>query len=241
MANPSKVLGTVVEVSTFGEGIFLVRFFVGSRYTRFLPGQFLHLTLDPFDSTLGYWPESRVFSIASRPRQDDVIIVYSVKGSYTQRMSRELVVGRKVWLKLPYGDFVISQSLLEAGPVILIAGGTGVAPFLPFLVGFPSSAGTVHLFYGARHPSNILFKEELASLLDKPWFNLHLMVESPGEIALPHESGRLSVEKVGKVLGPELQDCNVFISGPPSMIQQFRSDLLEMNLPTERIHIDSWE
>ena len=34
--------------------------------TPFKPGQFLHLALDAFEPG-GFWPESRVFSIASAP------------------------------------------------------------------------------------------------------------------------------------------------------------------------------
>ena len=40
------------------------------RCPLFKPGQFLHLAIDPYDGA-GFWPESRVFSIASSPRDRD--------------------------------------------------------------------------------------------------------------------------------------------------------------------------
>ena len=76
----------------------------------FRPGQFLHLTVDDYDPA-GFWPESRVFSIASSPRERERIrICYSVKGRYTTKMEQALKVGGEVWIKLPYGDFVIDDT-----------------------------------------------------------------------------------------------------------------------------------
>ena len=92
---------------------------------RFTPGQFLHLALDPYDAD-GFWPDSRVFSIASSPvARTNLSITYAVKGAFTTRMERELIVGAVVWVKLPYGEFVIDQSR----DAVLFAGGTGVTAF----------------------------------------------------------------------------------------------------------------
>lgn len=241
MANPSKVLGTVSHLQGFGEGVYQVTFAVPSRSTRYLPGQFLHLTLDEFDPTTGYWPESRVFSIASEPRQDHVTVVYSVKGEYTQRMERELAVGKSVWLKFPYGDFIIGEELLTMGSVALIAGGTGVSPYLPFLKGQSERTGEVHLFYGVREAEHLLFREDLVRLESQPWFRLHLMVEDGAVAGLTFETGRLSIERVARDLGSGFGSANFFLSGPPAMIRRFKEDLSERGVENNRIHIDEWE
>jgi len=89
---------------------------------RFRPGHFLHLALDDYDPS-SFWPESRVFSIASSSVQRDHLkITYSARGCYTTRMGNELQEGQWVWVKLPYGDFVIR----DANKVVLLAGGTGI-------------------------------------------------------------------------------------------------------------------
>jgi len=241
LANPSKVLATVSSIYGFGDGVYQVTFAVPIRFTRYLPGQFLHLTLDEFDPTTGYWPESRVFSIACEPRLDHVIVVYSVKGAYTRRMERELAVGKPVWLKLPYGDFVIGDELLSQGPVVLIAGGTGVSPYWPFLKGQREQGGDVHLFYGVRKAEHVLFREDLVSLLDRPWFQLHLMVEEGHIEGLDSTTGRLSIDKVAVDLGKGFGEANFFLSGPPIMIRKFKGDLTARGVETDRIHIDEWE
>src|SRR6185436_15694325 len=100
---------------------------------RFRAGQFLHLALDRYDPT-GFWPESRVFSIASAPAErGSVRITYAVKGRFTGRMEAEAVEGREVWIKLPYGDFFVD----ERADVALFAGGTGVTAFTAFLEAIP--------------------------------------------------------------------------------------------------------
>jgi ferredoxin-NADP reductase len=228
-------------VEPFGEGVYLVSFSVPARYTKFLPGQFLHLTLDEFDPTTGYWPESRVFSIASEPRRETLTIVYSVKGRYTARMERELAVGREVWLKLPYGDFIISESLLAAGPVVLLAGGTGVSPYLPFLKTNTNRVGSVHLYYGIRKTDHLLFEDVWKGLEPESWFRLHLMIEEGSHPSLPFESGRLSIRKVSEDLGDTTGSASYFLSGPPAMIQAFRKDLASFGVSPQNVHVDEWE
>jgi ferredoxin-NADP reductase len=93
---------------------------------NFQPGQFLHLALDPFDPAGGFWPESRVFSIASLPTDPELTIAYAVKGAFTRRMRAEIKTGKELWVKLPYGHFSLSASPGEE--IVLVAGGTGIIP-----------------------------------------------------------------------------------------------------------------
>ncbi|MBC8185057.1 hypothetical protein H8E88_28520, partial [candidate division KSB1 bacterium] len=100
------------------------------RCPNFNPGQFLHLAIDKYDPSF-HWPESRVFSIANSPtRREKIRITFSVKGKLTQKMYDEVKIGYVLWLKLPYGRFLISD---DSRDIVLIAGGTGITPFVSFL------------------------------------------------------------------------------------------------------------
>jgi len=241
MANPTKVCGVVRSIQGHGGGVYAVDFEIPQRASRYLPGQFLHLTLEEFDPTSGYWPESRVFSIASEPGQDVVTVVYSVKGSYTKRMEAELHVGRSVWLKLPFGAFIISDHARVDGPVVLVAGGTGVSPYWPFLKRVQGGGHQVHLFYGVREPGHVLFRDDLVRLVANPWIKVHLFVESGAEEQLRYHSGRLSVDAITETLGKDATGASYYLSGPPGMIRAFRSELMAKETPETRIHIDEWE
>ena len=111
MSNPVKLKAQVLSVKSFGPDTYSVKFKPEVSPPRFKAGQFLHLTIDEYDPAGGFWPESRVFSIASAPGMSELEIVYSVKGRYTRRMADHLSSGREVWLKLPYGNFIIDSSI----------------------------------------------------------------------------------------------------------------------------------
>jgi NAD(P)H-flavin reductase len=182
MANPIKIPAHVSEILPRGPGVYVVSFACERAVPRFRAGQFLHLSVDDFDPTTGFWPESRVFSIASRSGSDGVCIVYSVKGAYTKKMEQYLAPGKRVWLKLPYGSFVIDAAIGSGEDAVLIAGGTGISPFVPFLEERNASGWRedphVHLAYGVRSPRHIVFPEMLARAQEfGERFSLDLFVE----------------------------------------------------------------
>jgi len=129
MAVVRKIRCKVERVTDHGEHVYTVELAPSALVPRFKPGQFLHLALDAYEPG-GFWPESRVFSIASSPRdRDRLVITYAVKGAFTARMERELAPGVNVWVKLPYGEFVVDPSR----DAVLFAGGPGVTAFTAFL------------------------------------------------------------------------------------------------------------
>ncbi len=177
MANPQKIRAEVKKIASYGQGVYRIVFKTEKKFPRFKAGQFLHLALDTFDPTTGFWPESRVFSIAScSDDRKEVSIVYSVKGVYTKKMEKALSVGSSVWLKAPYGEFIISKYLEEDETAVLIAGGTGVSPFIPFL----RQSGTsnkIQLNYGLRNKDLMIFENELTAVLGQDNFYLNLYLE----------------------------------------------------------------
>jgi NAD(P)H-flavin reductase len=216
----------------------------------FRPGQFLHLTVDEYDPA-GFWPESRVFSIASSPRERDRIrICYSVKGRYTQKMARALAVGREVWIKLPYGEFVIRPD----SEVVLFAGGTGISAFASFVEMLtPQLAQAVTLVYGARSPELLLFSDMIMAQFAKvARFNVIFFTETAdtefaGRLAgLPRvpacHSGRISLDKVFHPPSSAVSPSPVFyLAGPPVMIAALGSSLRTRGAAAEQIRIDAWE
>ena len=68
MAVVRKIACAVAKVTDHGERVYTVELETATPVPRFTPGQFLHLALDDYEPG-GFWPESRVFSIASSPRQ----------------------------------------------------------------------------------------------------------------------------------------------------------------------------
>ena len=251
MSMPRKIRCVVEAITDHGGRVYTVDLAPQGMVPDFKPGQFLHLTVDDYDPS-GFWPESRVFSIASSPRDRGRIrICYSVKGRYTTRMEQTLKVGGEVWIKMPYGEFVID----EAGDAILIAGGTGISAFTAFLEALtPQCSQAVTLVYGARTPGLFLFQEMiLAQLAAVSKLNVVFFTETPDETfaqrmaALPRAprclTGRISLDAVFSLPPsvPSPPSSVFYLSGPPVMLNTLSADLKSRGLPPEQIRTDAWE
>jgi NAD(P)H-flavin reductase len=249
MANPVKLRAEVSSVETHGTGVYKVELKPLGRIPRYKPGQFLHLTVDEYDPAGGFWPESRVFSISSGYGDEKLVIVYSVQGQYTKRMEETLAVGKTVWVKLPYGEFVIDSNSGGGQDIVLIAGGTGVSPYIPFLEGFTrgdlTGGRNIAMYYGAREKSSILFRDILGKCTCKENFALSLVIENEAPDGLnvsgaKLERGRLDIVKIrNETKG--LKRPVYFLSGPPIMIKLFKKGLIDSGVDEDNIKIDEWE
>jgi len=195
---------------------------------KYNPGQFLHLALDEFDPARP-WPESRCFSMQSSPDMETIKITFAAKGKFTARMAGELVPGKVIYVKLPYGDiFAIEHNTRKS---VFIAGGTGITPFLSL---FTSPAFAVYqnpkFYFGVRNPSHHLYKADLEKAhIINPSFSLTLLNEE--------KDGRLDIQKILRENGVS---AVYFISGPV-MIKNFKSCLADNGVPAENIRTDDWE
>jgi len=244
MAAAQKLACVVEEILDHGEHVYTLVLRPERPAPRFRAGQFLHFALDPYDPT-GFWPESRVFSIASSPESRELVrITYAVHGAFTARMEREVKRGARVWIKLPYGDFVIEGT----GAVVLFAGGTGVSAFTAYLDALtPRQEQPVIVGYGARTAPLLIYKDVVDRAAARvPELDVTYFVEDGpipssriGDTArwLP---GRVSVEAVWAQL-PNPRSSDFYISGPPAMLKGISGDLRARNVSAEAIHIDAWE
>lgn len=241
MSSPRKVKAVVTNISRYRDNVTLYSF-KPEYQVRFKSGQFLHLALDDYDPSYN-WPESRVFSIANAPGKEFIDILISPKGRFTNQMINEISVGRQVWLKLPFGTFNFHGS--SGKDVILIAGGTGISPFVSFLEDLTDSNNeyrSINLFYGVREQDLIIFEERLVTYPQKiKNFKYRLFCENISkESALSLEHGRLPVrELVDQTI--MYTDPVYYLSGPKPMIESFEKELKEKSVPQERIFYDKWE
>ena len=234
-----KLHCVVEQVVDHGERVYTLALRPERLVPRFRAGQFLHLALDPYEPT-GFWPESRVFSIASSPAERDrVRITYAVHGKFTARMETDLVEGRRVWIKMPYGDFVIANR----GDVALFAGGTGITAFTAFLEDLDPTAGQPVVFaYGARTSDLLIYRDVVERCTHRvPSLEVIYFVEQAGDDE-PRgvQTGRVSVDAVWPRL-PRPLTTQYYISGPPPMLRGIGEDLRARAISPEAIHIDAWE
>ena len=233
---PQKLRCRVTDILDHGERVYSLTLAPERPAPRFLPGQFLHLALDEYNPG-DFWPDSRVFSIASMPAERDLLrITYAVKGQFTTRMESELRSGAEVWVKLPYGEFIVNAE----NDVCLLAGGTGVTAFTAFLAGLPAEhPHHVYLFYGTRRPDLLIYRPLVESAAAKcPNLHSYFLAEegeAPGWF-----SGRINLDQIWQTL-PDPQAVKYYLSGPPIMLNTLSAALAERRIPATRILTDAWE
>jgi ferredoxin-NADP reductase len=239
MAVAQKLACRVERITSHGEHVYTVELSAERTAPKFRPGQFLHLALDAYDPS-GFWPESRVFSIASPPTQREQLrITYSVQGRYTARMEKELAEGRRVWVKLPYGEFIVE----DASDVVLFAGGTGITAFTAFLEGLTHKfQHAVYLAYGARQRSLLIYRDMVEQRAQKTsvLHTFYFIESKVGELQPNETSGRLSAAAIW----PQIQDplqATFYLSGPPAMLKAISLDLRGRGIRADAIRIDAWE
>lgn len=209
---------------------------------RYRPGQFLHLALDAYDPSFN-WPESRVFSIANAPGSDFLEILVSQKGHFTQRMIKGLEVEDEVWLKLPYGEFNFENA--RGKDAILVAGGTGISPFIPFLEDVyceRTEVRSLALYYGIKAPEVLIYGDLLQNMkLHTASFHLNLYVEKGKPSLFPEcQNGLLDMERIVLETKP-LPGPVYYISGPKAMINAFVAEAQKKSIPPSAVYYDKWE
>jgi ferredoxin-NADP reductase len=239
MGVTQKLACLVETIDAHGEHVYSVTLRPQRPAPRFRAGQFLHLALDPYDPT-GFWPESRVFSIASSPAdRSQLRITYAVHGEFTARMENELVEGRQVWIKMPYGDFLIE----EGADVMLFAGGTGITAFTAFLETLPGSAPhSVALAFGARRAALLIYRDVLERCAGRrAAVSVSYFVEHPGA---GDPSGTIAGQVTLDAIWPRIErpfGTGYYIAGPPSMLRSIGDGLRARDIAPEAIHVDCWE
>lgn len=232
---PQKLRCRVEEILDHGGQVYSLVLAPERPAPRFLPGQFLHLALDEYNPG-DFWPDSRIFSIASSPLQRDRLrITYAVKGRFTSRMEAELRPGSQVWAKLPYGEFIV-DSQTEA---CLLAGGTGITAFTAFLSTLGADPHPVTLFYGARCPDLLIYRPlvEAAAAACPALRRVYLVEEGQAPGCLP---GQIGLDMVWKYLANPTS-VTYYLSGPPAMLGTLSEGLVGRGVPRPQVRMDAWE
>lgn len=238
MPQPVRLRARVDSVRDHAPGLRTLILATERPVPPFLPGQFLQLALDEYDPSQ-HWPDSRAFSIANPPEERSRLqITLSEVGPFTRRMLR-LGIGDHVWVKLPYGDFILDAA--ARSPVVLIAGGTGITAFASLLACQGSRIGPLRLLYGVRRPEFLVYRSVVEAAAQR-WadFAWYGFVEEEAVPGFRH--GRLSavVALEAAATMADVMATTFFLSGPPGMVLCLRRDLAAAGVSPARIRIDAW-
>lgn len=205
----------------------------------FQPGQFVLFDVpsptDPHDM------QTRAYSIASAPSESEFLFVIKLvpNGRASVWIEKILEAGTTIPMHGPFGAF----TLLTDGstPVVMIATGTGVAPFrsqLLWLLQTKHDQRTIHLLFGVVSAADLFWAEEWKALESSfPNFHAHLSCLS-GEADWHGESGSIQ-ERVSSLIAHP-SDVRIYICGAPSTVQELKDVCQKINVPKENIHAEKY-
>jgi ferredoxin-NADP reductase len=181
----------------------------------------------------------RSYSIASAPEQERIELVVDrlEDGEVSPYLTGELREGDKLELRGPIGGWFTWEAK-EGGPLLLVGGGSGVAPLMA-MIRHRSSAGSdapCRLLYSSRSFEEIIYREELETLAasDGSLEIFHALTRSrpPGWTGYAR---RIDREMIGEVAPSPGEEPRTFICGPTPLVESVATELVGLGHDAGRI------
>lgn len=197
----------------------------------FLPGQYVNLQVP--GST-----ETRAYSFNSLIRDGKVsFLIRNVPGGLmSSYLTGRAKPGEPMTLTGPLGSFYLRDI---KRPLLMLAGGTGLAPFTAMLekIAEQGSAHPVHLIYGVTHDVDLVDMDKLEALVARiSNFTYAVCVASP-------ESSQPKKGYVTQHIAPaHLYDGNVdiYLCGPPPMVEAVSQFIREKGIQPASFHYEKF-
>jgi len=152
--------------------------------------------------------EPHPFTIASDPGSECVRFLIRDLGDWTRLMRRRDILGADVIIEGPYGVFRPRPT--KHKPIIWIAGGVGITPFLSSIS--DNRFDPPHLFYAVRNRDDKDILDELETADAEGLINLHLFVSGEGN--------RMSASHLEAEFGAGgLRRSHVALCGPDALVR----------------------
>lgn len=168
----------------------------------------------------------RAFSIASPPQEEKLTFVYRTSPSGYKKTLAELPIGSDVEILGPFGFFTLQHA---ETPVVFLAGGTGVTPFLSIIgdLEHQKNPRDTYVLVSNIEDERMFYQEKLDSFLSK---NPHIHASS--------KVGRLTWDDIKKC--PTSESVFWYIAGPQTFVEGETKLLLDHGILPNQIHFDQF-
>jgi ferredoxin-NADP reductase len=194
-------------------------------------GQHLDIRLTAED---GYRAE-REYSIASAPGEPVAITVERLDdGEVSPYLTDELRAGDALELRGPVGGYFV-WGPEDGGPLLLVAGGSGIVPLRAMLRHRHRAASDVpmRLLYSSRSLDEVIYRHELDQVDDGVEV-VHTLTRAQPPGWTGH-ARRVDAALLDEVAWPAHEDPLAFACGPTSFVETVASGLVELGYPPARV------
>ena len=194
-------------------------------------GQHLDVRLTAED---GYSAE-RSYSIASAPGEPLAITVERLEdGEVSPYLTGDLRAGDELELRGPVGGYFVWEPG-EGGPLMLLAGGSGVVPLRSILRHRQRTGSGVpaRLLYSARSWEDVIYRDELGQHHDGVQASYTLTRSQPA--GWTGHTGQINEALLAEVAWPAEARPLAYICGPTSFVETAAAGLVALGYPPERV------
>ncbi|WP_026872243.1 benzoate 1,2-dioxygenase electron transfer component BenC [Inquilinus limosus] len=198
----------------------------------FLPGQYVNVQVPGTD-------QRRAYSFSSAPGSDRLsFLVRDIPGGLMSGFLRDRAEpGMAIGFSGPEGSFYLRE---VRRPLLFLAGGTGLAPFLSML-GRLAEAGTgghpVHLVYGVTNDADLVAVDRLEAFAARiPGFTFATCVAA-ADSAHPRKGYVTHHIEAGRLNGGEV---DIYLCGPPPMVDAVRGWLGEQGIKPANFYTEKF-
>lgn len=204
---------------------------VRGRYLHELatqPGQFFRWRF----LTRDQWWQSHPYSLSAPPSGQLLRFTVKVLGDHSDKL-RRIRPGTTVFAEGPYG--ALTPDRRSRRKVLLLAGGIGVTPLRALFETLPAASGELTFLYRAASDLDVVFRDELDAIARWRQARVSYLIGPPGADDDPFVGRRLLA------LVRDIREHDVYVCGPPGMVDAARAALRRVGVASRHIHTESFE
>lgn len=232
VVHPARIVkGRVVSIDAPVSDVRVLRMSL-NRPLSFSPGQYATVQFAP--------GRERPYSMAGV--DTDTLIEFHIRivpgGVVSEHVAKVLKCGDTVRISGPLGTSYLRRQ--HDGPIICVAGGTGLAPVLSIVRALLEGGDcrSVHVYFGVRSEADVYGAGTLAELAQR-FSNLKVhTVIATGPAREGHRTGLLT-DAIGSDWRA-LDGFRAYVCGSPPMVDAVRQTLIAKGLDTGHIYADAF-
>jgi ferredoxin-NADP reductase len=187
----------------------------------------------------------RSYSIASPPEESTVALTVERidDGEVSPYLVDTLVPGDGLEIRGPIGGYFV-WTVADGGPLLLVAGGSGVVPLAAMLRHRARSADEapvrvpVRLLYSARTLDDVIYRDELRDHAAQPGVGIHITLTRDAPSDWTGRRGRIDRATLEAVSWPAAESPRIYVCGPTSFVESVATTLVELGHDASRIHTE---
>ena len=172
----------------------------------------------------------RSYSIASAPEDDRLALTVERldDGEVSPYLADELRPGDRIELRGPIGGYFVWEAA-DGGPLLLVAGGSGVVPLMAMLRHRAAAGSDVpaRLLFSSRTWEDVIFRDELERLTGGSLEVLHTLTRSQPQ-GWSGYGRRVDTEMLREAAWAPDAGAQTFVCGPTSFVEAVAGGLVEL-------------